>query len=48
MNSSVIGEENIAFGDYLNLITEIAETKKPRHFPMSDEGLTKTIEKEKL
>jgi nucleoside-diphosphate-sugar epimerase len=31
----ILGGENIAFGDYLNLIAEIAETKKPRHFPMS-------------
>lgn len=31
----ILGGENISFGDYLNLIAEIAETKKPRHFPMS-------------
>ena len=31
----ILGGENIAFGDYLNLIAEIAGTKKPRHFPMS-------------
>jgi len=29
----VLGGENIKIGDYLNLITEIAGTKKPRHFP---------------
>ena len=29
----VLGGENIKIGDYLALITEIAGTKKPRHFP---------------
>ena len=29
----VLGGENIKIGDYLTLITEIAGTKKPRHFP---------------
>ncbi|MBA7500532.1 hypothetical protein ES704_03292 [subsurface metagenome] len=31
----ILGGENVSFGDYLNLIAEIAGTKKPRHFPMS-------------
>ena len=31
----ILGGENVLFGDYLNLIAEIAGTKKPRHFPMS-------------
>ena len=30
----ILGGENIAFGDYLDLIAEIAKVKKPRHFPM--------------
>jgi len=31
----ILGGENVKFGDYLNLIAEIAGNKKPRHFPMS-------------
>jgi dihydroflavonol-4-reductase len=31
----ILGGENIEFGEYLNLIAEIAGVKKPRHFPMS-------------
>lgn len=30
----ILGGENVKFRDYLNLIAEIAEVKKPRHFPM--------------
>ncbi|MFX1276062.1 MAG: NAD-dependent epimerase/dehydratase family protein [Promethearchaeota archaeon] len=29
-----LGGENITINDYLNLASEIARTKKPRHFPM--------------
>lgn len=31
--SFMLGGENISIKDYLNLIAEIAEVKKPRHFP---------------
>ncbi len=31
----ILGGENVKFGEYLDLIAEIAEVKKPRHFPMS-------------
>ena len=31
--SFMLGGENININDYLNLIAEIAEVKKPRHFP---------------
>jgi nucleoside-diphosphate-sugar epimerase len=31
----ILGGENIKFGDYLDLIAEIADQKKPRHFPMA-------------
>jgi dihydroflavonol-4-reductase len=31
----ILGGENIEFGKYLDLIAEIANVKKPRHFPMS-------------
>ena len=30
----IIGGENIKFGEYLDMIAEIAGVKKPRHFPM--------------
>ncbi len=30
----IIAGENIKFGDWINLVAEIAGTKKPRHFPM--------------
>ena len=33
--SFILGGENIKFGEYLDLIAEIAGVKKPRHFPMS-------------
>ena len=29
-----LGGENIKFGDYIDLVAEIADTKKPRRFPM--------------
>ena len=31
----ILGGENVKFGDYLDLIAEIAGKKKPRRFPMS-------------
>lgn len=31
----ILGGENIEFGEYLNLIAEIAGVKKPSHFPMA-------------
>jgi len=31
----ILGGENIVFNDWLNLIAEIAGTRKPRHIPMS-------------
>jgi len=31
----ILGGENVKFGDYLDLIAEIAGRKKPRRFPMS-------------
>ena len=30
----ILGGENVELGEYLDLIAEIAEVKKPRHFPM--------------
>lgn len=30
----ILGGENVKIGDWLNLIAEIADVKKPRHFPM--------------
>jgi len=30
----ILGGENVGFGEYLDLIAEIAEVKKPRHLPM--------------
>ncbi|MFX0072549.1 MAG: NAD-dependent epimerase/dehydratase family protein [Candidatus Hermodarchaeota archaeon] len=31
----ILGGENVAVGDYLDLIAEIADVKKPRHVPMA-------------
>ena len=31
----ILGGENIVFDDWLSLIAEIADTRKPRHIPMS-------------
>ncbi|MFX0140611.1 MAG: NAD-dependent epimerase/dehydratase family protein [Candidatus Hodarchaeota archaeon] len=31
----ILGGENIPIGDYLDLVAEIADVKKPRHLPMS-------------
>lgn len=31
----ILGGKNVVFNDWINLIAEIADVKKPRHFPMS-------------
>ena len=31
----ILGGENVKFTDWLNLIADIANSKKPRHFPMN-------------